>query len=352
MRPFETATILELGARGTLARGEGGTRPFTLVGRTCVRGRRGALWNEWTACFDDGEALFLAEHLIGNELTLYEETPLLPSFDSIGVGRPIDTGFIVVERGLATRIAQWGNVESAPATYRYADLGSRSGRVATIDFGDAPGTAPRAFVGRRMTLDALGLTPVRPSSPPFFRVEELSRPSGVEVWLDVGDEGELEGTRWRVIGMVSRASRDAAGAESAWDEYVLFAPGSGLRWLVVANGHWSFVETIDLTQVDDEGDDVTFDGLRYELLSESEARITWATGELPWEVTVGETSEVTELIHAPWMLTRERAEGEIGCSRGVYLTPDTVAKAFGKRHLPRPVGRAPNQPLRWIPQLR
>jgi hypothetical protein len=44
------------------------------------------------------------------------------------------------------------------------------------------------------------------------------------------------------------------------------------------------------------------------------------------------------------MLSRESTADEVTWSRGTYTPPGVVARAFGKRLLPKPVGRAPNQP--------
>jgi hypothetical protein len=331
---FEAATTLALGARGLLD----GT-PFELVGRICVRGRRDAQWNEWTLRCDDGRLLYLTESMAG--LTLYEESTILPGLEAFMPGKPVETGFVVVERGTATRLALWGESAGDPAatSYPYVELAAPSGALATIDFGVTP---PRVFVGRRTTTEALGLHPSRASW--FIAVPEVSRPSGVESWLDIGDEGELEGKRWRVIGVVSRSIEDAA-SRASWEEYVLFAPDDrALRWLVVADGHWSFVELVSPAGVVEEDEAASFDGVRHAALSGGTARVDWAAGELPWTVTIGETSEVKDFVAASWTLSCERSEDDLAWSRGTYVPADAIAKAFGKRHLPRPIGRAPHQP--------
>jgi Domain of unknown function (DUF4178) len=335
----EAATLFALDARGELD-GAG----FSLIGRTCVRGRRGATWNEWTMRFDNGRTLFLAESISG--LTLYEEGSIAPDFAALAVGRPVDPGMLVVERGAAERIACWGAVEDAPASYAYVDLSARTGTVATIDFGSAAeaGTLPLVFVGRTVTAAQLGLVSLAGARPPLLPAPDVSRPNGVEVWLDVGDEGELGGARFRVLGMLSR-SVEIGEERVSWGEYLLFAPEVGARWLVAADGHWSLVEPIEPGRVEEAADTATFDGVLHEAISEGIAHVDWASGELPWEVVIGETSRVKDFAAPPYLLTREWTDGELGWSRAVYVPPDVIAKAFGKRSLPRPSGRAPNQPL-------
>ena len=340
MRPTHDAlassTLLELGARGRL---DG--KPFTLLGRTCIRDRRGALSNEWTLRFDDGRICFLAES--AGSFRLYEEGSLIPALTRIVVGAPLDTGFVVVERGEATRVARWGAADDAPASYTYVDLSGRAGEVATIDFGSEP---PRVFVGRKVALAELSLE-ARADPVRFIPAPDVSRPAGVETWLEIGEAGELEGARYRVVGMISRSSGTSQGGDrTRWDEYLLFDPAIGVRWLVVADGHWSLVEAIDAGRIveRDGGASVELDGVTYEPLSEEAvARVEWACGELPWEVAIGETSHVQDYVHAPWILTRERTPDEMTWSRATYLAPDAIVQGFGKRPLPRPSGRAPNE---------
>ena len=350
---YEQATVLELGARGKHA-----GAPFELVGRTCVRSAAGGIWNEWTARFDDGRVGFLAE--ARGWFTLLFERPIAPPLASLVVGAPLDTGFVVTERGSATRVATWGEPAPAPKTYRYADLSSRDGETATIDYGEGGASV---FVGRRFTLAELGLR-ARAERPRFLAVRETPPPRGLEPCLAVGDEGTLAGVRWRVTGVLQRSTR-IEGERYTWEEYLLHEAANGFRWLVVSDGHWNFVEGVDPGLVqrggggssdddDDDDDDehVTFDGERYKLYSGGTAKIEWASGELPWEVTLGDTSDVKDYVKAPHVLSSESSEDEIVWSRGFYTAPEAIAKSFGKRVLPKPQGRAPNQPRSTKPSSR
>ncbi|MBX3264767.1 MAG: DUF4178 domain-containing protein [Labilithrix sp.] len=357
----ERSTVLELGARGRL---DGA--PFTLTGRTCIEGGRGTIWNEWRMRFGDPRPRFLVEST--GTFTVYEEGSLAPGFGELTVGDPLDTGFVVVERGEARRVATWGEADAAPARYAYADLSSRSGAVAAIDFGpvaegalagvagasgagsaaraltDGAGASerPRVYVGRRVTLAALGLSVTAREPPWLVAAPDVSRPRGVETWLDVGDEGVLDGVRFRVAGALSR--RLVAEARVAWDEYLLYAPELGLRWLVVVAGHWSLVEPVDPGRVVTSDGAATLDGTVYDAQPEATARVAWATGALPWRVEIGETARVTDFVHGASMLTRERTTDTLAWSRGVRVAPGAVAAAFAKRSLPKPAGHDPSAP--------
>jgi Domain of unknown function (DUF4178) len=336
---YEASTILELGARGKHRSGA-----FTLAGRTCVQSDAGGLWNEWTLAFDDGRQAFLAEAL--GAFTLFFERPIAPAFDALTLGSALATGFIVVERGQAKRIARWGDVPESPRTYRYADLSSAAGESATIDYGAGERAEVDLFVGRKLRLADLGLKP-RAERPRFIATPDGPPPKGLELWLAVGDEGDLATghgpARFRVIGITQRSIR-IEGERYTWEEYVLHSPLEGLRWLVVSDGHWNLVETIEAGQVQEADRGATYEGELYKPWSSGKARLEWAAGELPWEAALGDVTEARDYVRAPYMLSRESSADEITWSRGTYTPPDTIARAFGKRVLPKPSGRAPNQP--------
>lgn len=348
---YEETTVLALGARGKTA-----GAAFTLAGRTCVKSAGGGLWNEWTLAFDDGRRAYLAEAMGG--FTLFWERAIAPTWDALAVGGPLDTRFVVVERGEAKRVARWGDTPDAPRAYRYADLSSKDGEAATIDYGGAPDV----FVGRRVRLAELGLAP-RPDAGGvrFVPVKESARPKGLETWLGVGDVGDLatadkaekadKGAKsgrgkasFRVIGILQRSIR-IEGERYTWEEYVLHSPVEGLRWLVVSDGHWNLVATIEAGEVDEtEETKAVYRGETYRYSSSGTAKIEWATGELPWELGDVRTASVADYVRAPNVLSRESTKDEVTWSLGTYTPPDVVARAFGKRVLPKPSGRAPNQP--------
>jgi len=315
---FEASTALDLGARGVF---DGVA--FALVGRTCVLGVRGALWNEWTLHFVDERRLYLVE---AGDFILYEEASLIPSWDALVPGHAVDLGYVVVARGEARRVERWGLQENTPATYGYVDLSSRTGLKATIDFGETP----KLFVGRPVSLVELGLTPH--SAPVrYIPAPDVSRPKGVDVWLEVGDEGVLGTSVFRVVGMVSR-STDA----QQWGEYLLHHAPDGLRWLVVSDGVWSLATPVEAGVVLESESAATVAGEGYELVMEGKARVDWASGELPWEVAIGEESNVREFATAESFLTKEWTAETVSWSRSIPVASDVIAKAFAKRALPKP----------------
>jgi hypothetical protein len=317
-----------------------------------VQSEGGGQWNEWTVAFDDGRHAFLAEAL--GSFTLFFERAMAPAFDTLAVGRAVGTGFVVVERGEAKRVARWGDVPDSPRTYRYADLSSASGDTATIDYGaSATGRANVAdvFVGRRVRLKDLGLKP-RGTPARFLAAPGGPPPKGLALWLDVGDEAELDASlpgdkparaRFRVIGVVHRSIR-VEGERYTWEEYVLHSAAEGLRWLVVSDGHWNLVVAVEAGRVEESPQGARFLGELHRPWSSGKARVEWASGQLPWVTRVGDVVGARDYVRAPHMLSCESTDDELTWSYGTYTPSDAVARAFGKRLLPKPLGRAPNQP--------
>ncbi len=335
----ERSTVLALGARGKV---DG--LPFTLAGRTCVESDAGGVWNEWTVDFDNGSRAFLAEAM--GDFTLLFERPLAPAFEALELGRPLPSTFVVVERGRATRIFRSGVTPPSPRSYDYADLSSATGERATLDYGNVPGRLAEVFVGSALPLTQLGLTP-RAETRSFLAAPGGPLPKGLVLWLDIGDEGSL-GTAhgratFRVRGILHRSIR-IERKRYTWEEYVLHSATAGLRWLVVSDGHWNLVELIEPGMVTVSKEGAQFGGVAYKPWSSGTARIEWASGELPWRTRAGDVTETHDYIHAPTMLSREESAHEIAWSRGTYMLPEAVARAFKKPAFPRPTGRAPNQP--------
>lgn len=287
----EAFTVLSLGQRGV----HEGT-PFALVGQCLVRSAHGLWWTEWRLRLDDGRTLFLAE---GGRLVLFREASLLPDLATLVAGTPLDRGWTVTATGTATRVGRWGESADLAREYAYAEL-ARADEIATLE-------PPHTFRGTIVALADLGLAAQRPLR--LHRAPELSPPPETG-WLPIGATGTFQGHAAEVIGCIARAADGAT-----WEEYLLRQDAS-LAWLVLADGAWSIVEPLAIGP--DEGERV-------------EATVTWAAGELPWEVAVGDRSTLSE-HHG---ITREASAHGVSFSRALPIPTEDIVKSFGKRALPR-----------------
>lgn len=168
--------------------------------------------------------------------------------------------------------------------------------------------------------------------------------------IELGSRGELMGKRWEVIGFMVRKDR---ASNFHWQEYLLFNPAYGYRWLVESNGHWNFVTTIKkkprriggVFAQPCYGDVAELDGVKYKLFEMGTAAVIYVLGEFYWRVAVEQTVQTQDYICPPKMLSCEIDTNEIVWSIGEYIEPATIQKSFSlKNRLPHRIGIGANQP--------
>lgn len=173
-----------------------------------------------------------------------------------------------------------------------------------------------------------------------------------EVPLPLGSRGTLFDTEWEVIGYMERGVVNAGydGAYS-WREYLLFNPWQGFRFLVEADGHWSFVSSIRRT-LKSFGMMTFYERQNFRLFSTCNAAVTYVMGEFYWRVKVGDHAYLADYIAPPAMVSLEQTRDEINWSYGVYVESADVQKAFAVTgDFPRPQGVGAIQPNKYAQGL-
>lgn len=177
-----------------------------------------------------------------------------------------------------------------------------------------------------------------------FKITQQFKPK-----LPLGTRGTLKGRQWEVIGFMVR--QDAV-SYFAWEEYLLFNPYYGYRWLTLNNGHWSLVTMLKRKPESwgkyyAAGTESTakFDGKQYKLFYLGKASVLYVLGEFYWTVKVGSEANMADYICPPYMLSREGDKNENVWSQSEYITAGEMKKAFKElEELPLAIGIAPNQP--------
>jgi hypothetical protein len=141
--------------------------------------------------------------------------------------------------------------------------------------------------------------------------------------IAIGVRGLLVGTLWEVAGFQSRTDTDNGWS---WDEYLLFNPYRGFRFLIQDDENWTLYCMLRQDVPDPEAG---FEGRRYEHQSTGTARTTYVLGEFYWRTRVGDEASVTEYADRRSVLSREQNREEIIWSRGVRLNATEVQAAFG-----------------------
>jgi hypothetical protein len=103
--------------------------------------------------------------------------------------------------------------------------------------------------------------------------------------LPLGSRGTIRGIEWEVIGYLERSDED-----SNWNEYLLFNPYGGYRWLVRTPGYWSLGAMLAEEPTNAFGDAVSWNGKRFELdYNEAVTRTDYVLGEFYWRIKTGDT---------------------------------------------------------------
>ncbi|MCY7375417.1 MAG: DUF4178 domain-containing protein [Pyrinomonadaceae bacterium] len=408
----DSQSPLKLGLRG-----EFGGNKFTLTGRAQLRHELGGFWDEWYAVFSNGWVGWLAEAQGRFYLTFHQPLPAgiaLPPFQTIRISQtiseiPSQTPLLVAEKGTATHVAAEGEIpfKLTPGEPKhFADLSGINNAFGSIDYSANPA---RVFVGRQVTLGEIGLGDAKPvvraarqaqaaalGCPNCGGALELIAPDKTErvtcpfcnslldvnqgnfkflkslddknvftFELPIGAKGAFEmfegGAEMQIIGaMVRSVTYD--DTKYFWKEYLLYNPMIGFRWLVESDTHWSFVEPVNVAEVEvifaaataassitetnpSSGNTVTFQDKTFHLFQTAPATVEYVKGEFYWRVEQGETVNTADYVHAPQMLSMESTDQELNWSLGTYVNRETVRKTFAARSLPELFIVAPNQPF-------
>ena len=402
----DTQSPLQLGLKGAY---QGAW--FELTGRAQLGHEAGSMWDEWYAAFSDGRWGWLAEAQGRFYMTFQVSLPPnegeIPSLDRLELGQgvpaiPGQVPMMVAEKGEARALSAKGEIpyRLVPGqTYYYADLSGPHGEFGTLDFSETP---PLVFLGKEVTLAEMGFPELAAAAqeaqarhvaavhlfcpncggPLDLRAPDITervtcpncgslldvnsgqlkflkalQPGKVAPVITLGAVGEIGGGRFMAIGFMQR-SVEFEHIRYYWEEYLLYNPQIGFRWLVRSDDHWDFVETVSPGSVTCTSKLAAYNNLQFKIYQSSLARVEYVFGEFYWKVTVGELTKTTDFVHPPYVLSQEVSvsygqgsgghhkpiEGsEINWSLGTYVTPDTIEKAFGTPKLPRPSKPAPNQ---------
>jgi hypothetical protein len=167
-------------------------------------------------------------------------------------------------------------------------------------------------------------------------------------FIPLGGRGRLKDVLWEAIGYVRRMDVESS---FAWDEFLLFNPYHGYRWLTQSKGHWNFVTPIKGCPAACDGLNImhgntwTYQGKYYKLYYSGQARVSAVLGEFYWRVQVNDTVKMEDYICPPYLLSMEKDQLEQHWSLSEYLEPHLIQDAFNlKQNFPTPMGVAPNQP--------
>lgn len=154
------------------------------------------------------------------------------------------------------------------------------------------------------------------------RYEEAVR----ELDIPLGTRGELQGVEWEVIGYLRRSEHGAY----PWDEYLLFNPYYGYRYLDTDGRGWTLGKQLSASPTKKKMLGFEVDGEFYEpFYAQTPAQVDYVLGEFSWRVAIGEEVLTADYVRPGKMLSWERNERETVWTLGELLDPKLVEEQFG-----------------------
>jgi hypothetical protein len=187
-------------------------------------------------------------------------------------------------------------------------------------------------VGISVTAVCRQCSSVIDTANPDLRVIQTARQAAVSTDIEIGSRGELYGVLWEVIGY---ARKSVKGTIYGWDEYLLFNPWQGFRFLSQLDGHWTFFKRVNAA-IDRIGrrNSLTYNDKTYSVFNKDYVIVDSVQGEFYWRVKAGDESYAADYIHPPYMLSSEETNDEVNISLGVYVEKAVLRKAFLEAPLP------------------
>ncbi|BDC50359.1 hypothetical protein F183_A26750 [Bryobacterales bacterium F-183] len=175
-------------------------------------------------------------------------------------------------------------------------------------------------------------------------LQKAQKAQRIDPKIPMGSRGKFEGVEFEAIGFQRRGIQ-VEGVTYSWDEYLLFHPYKGFRYLSEYNNHWNYIRPIAAVPKFVGGNEPFVNGQKYKHFQNAVARTSYVVGEFPWQIRVGESATVDDYVAPPYLLSSERNNEEVTWSAGVYTPPKEIYDAFQmKVNPPAPVGVFANQP--------
>jgi hypothetical protein len=140
--------------------------------------------------------------------------------------------------------------------------------------------------------------------------------------IALGTRGTLFDVEWEVLGAMRRRSGSAV-----WQEFLLFNPYAGYRWLVEAEGEWQF-GTMLLDRPEDDGLSVTWRGQSFALDEEVQIETTTVLGEFYWRAARGDKVQGATFTRGREVLSRETSADEVNWTQLIAVSAEWISDAF------------------------
>ena len=115
-----------------------------------------------------------------------------------------------------------------------------------------------------------------------------------------------------------------------WEEFLLFNPYNGYRWLILTGSGWSIGTPILSQPANPRQDDFTFDGAAMKRIYDpATSTVERAIGEFYWQVKRGDEVRSTSYVGGGKVLSCELTGDEFNWTKEEFISSSDVAAAFG-----------------------
>ena len=142
--------------------------------------------------------------------------------------------------------------------------------------------------------------------------------------IPLGTRGTIKQVEWEVIGYLQRSDD-----EVTWDEYLLFNPYAGYRWLIHSEGDWTFGTMLTSPPTDYSSSGTVYNRAHYSCPYEpATATTNYVLGEFYWRVKAGDTVLATQFESQSSSLSLEQNDSETNWTYVEPMPPGAMA-GFG-----------------------
>jgi len=186
------------------------------------------------------------------------------------------------------------------------------------------GTVEMRAAGYSVTIICQYCSSVLDVANPDVRIIERYEEAARKLTIPLGTRGVLRGVEWEAIGYLGRSE----GGSYPWEEYLLFNPYHGYRWLTTDGRGWSFGTMLTAMPRHLSSGVLSVDGESYEAFFQGDAQVDYVLGEFYWRVAVGERVDTADYVRPGAMLSFEGNESERNWTLSELLEPKEI-RAFG-----------------------
>lgn len=161
------------------------------------------------------------------------------------------------------------------------------------------------------------------ATDPTARIITRYHEAQASLAIPLGTRGTLRGVEWETIGWLQRSDGWAI-----WDEYLLFNPYAGYRWLIAQNGQWSLGTMLTAAPQRDGPDQIVGTRRFTPFYSGNTTRVTRVAGEFYWRVKPGEAVRSSDYVRPGFMLSLEQDDREKSWTISELLTGREIRAAF------------------------